>query len=120
MHLIAVDRKLQANSCNAFLVALRLWATFPKEEQICQAQSDTACLRSIVRFFLDARACFSESLALCAGLRCLGWDCSVIVGFACVELFASTSMHAWVDYQGVPVSDVLDVCYGYCEVQRYR
>jgi hypothetical protein len=27
--------------------------------------------------------------------------------------------HAWVEYLGVPISDPLDVRYGYVEIQRY-
>lgn len=93
--------------------------SYPREFQICKAQRDAACLRSLLHLVVDARTCFSESLALCAGLRCLGWDCTVVEGYASVQLFASTKMHAWVAYQGVPVSDLLDVLYGYVPVQHY-
>ena len=94
-------------------------SSYPRELQIRKAQIDAAHLRSLLHLVLDARACFSESLALCAGLRCLGWDCTVVEGYACVQVFASTKMHAWVAYQGVPVSDLLDVHYGYIPVQCY-
>jgi hypothetical protein len=93
--------------------------SYPKELQIYKAQGDATRLRSLFHLMLDARACFSESLALCAGLRCLGWDCTVVEGYASVQVFASTKMHAWVVYQGVPVSDLLDVYYGYIPVQHY-
>jgi len=93
--------------------------TYHSELQIRKAQIDAAYLRSLLHLLMDARACFSESLALCAGLRCLGWDCTVVEGYACVQLFASTKMHAWVAYQGVPVNDQLDVHYGYVALQHY-
>jgi hypothetical protein len=85
---------------------------------VYQAQLDTACVRSWLHLLIDARACFSESLALCAGLWQLGWPCSVIVGYAQVEAFAPTPLHAWVEYEGRPISDPLDVRYGYVELQR--
>jgi hypothetical protein len=94
-------------------------SNYPRELQIRKVQIDAARLRGLLHLVLDARACFSESLALCAGLRCLGWDCTVVEGYACVQLFASTKMHAWVAYQGVPVSDLLDVQNGYVPVRHY-
>ncbi|MBV9690130.1 MAG: lasso peptide biosynthesis protein [Ktedonobacteraceae bacterium] len=93
--------------------------THPASIKVRNVQRDAATLRSWLRLFSGGRACFSESLALCAGLRCLGWETVTIVGIAQVEVFALTNVHAWVAFRGVPVSDCLDVRYGYVELQRY-
>ena len=93
--------------------------THPALIRVRNVQCDTAALRSWLRLFMGGRACFSESLALCAGLRCLGWATVTIIGIAQVEVFAPTNVHAWVTFRGLPVSDCLDVLYGYVELQRY-
>lgn len=91
----------------------------PSELIILKARRDSAILRAFIRFIFGKRTCFAESLAICAGLRCLGFGSYVIVGFARVEMFAPTQLHAWVECEGKMVSDPDEIKYGYVELQKY-
>lgn len=91
----------------------------PSELIILKARRDSAVLRAFTRLIFGERACFAESLAICAGLRCLGFDSYVIVGYARVEMFAPTQLHAWVECDGKMVSDPDEIKYGYVELERY-
>jgi hypothetical protein len=84
-----------------------------------KARRDSAVLRALMRLVFGMRACFAESFAICAGLRCLGFDSYVVVGYASIELFTPTQLHAWVECNGEPVSDPAEIKYGYLELQRY-
>lgn len=91
----------------------------PTEVLKLKAREDAAALRSLSRLIYGTRACFAESFAICSGLRCFGYNSCVVVGYARVELFAPTSMHAWVEYENEPISDAAEVKYAYLEVCRY-
>ena len=129
MALVWAIRIVRAFDAGGSTEALRLLSQVPRLAhavkapstalQVYQARIDAASVRSWLHLLIDARACFSESLALCAGLWQLGWSCYVIVGYAQVEAFVPTPLHAWVEYEGIPISDPLDVRYGYVELQRY-
>jgi Transglutaminase-like superfamily len=87
---------------------------------ILKARRDSTVLRTFVRLIFGMRACFAESFAICAGLRCLGFfDSYVVVGYSRIELFTPTNLHAWVEFRGEPVSDIAEVKYSYIELKRY-
>ncbi len=87
---------------------------------ILKARRDSTLLRTLMRLVFGTRACFAESFAICAGLRRLGFfDSYVVVGYARIELFAPTDLHAWVEFRGEPVSDTAEVKYAYVELRRY-
>jgi len=87
--------------------------------RILQAQKDTMVLKAWIHLIVGNRACFAESFALCAGLHSLGFSCRIIVGYARIEQFTLTPLHAWVEYEGVPLGNPLDVQYCYAEIHHY-
>ncbi len=98
----------------------KVFDDIPANIIILKARRDSTVLRGLMRLIFGMRACFAESFAICAGLRCLGFfDSYIVVGYARIELFAPTQLHAWVECRGEPVSDPVEVKYGYLELQRY-
>lgn len=87
--------------------------------RLSKAQHDTAILRIWLRLLTSGRACYSESIALCGGLRALGWNCEVVIGIAHVHMRGTTDMHAWVEYNEETVSDPLEIPLGYTEIERF-
>jgi hypothetical protein len=92
--------------------------TYATPLRILKAQEAVHLLRAWIHLMGRPHACFGESFALCAALRCLGFDCHLIVGYAHIEQFVSTPMHAWVEYEGEPVNDSLEVNYAYDPLYR--
>jgi Transglutaminase-like superfamily len=93
-------------------------ATYPPVLACAAVHADAHHLRFWLHLLLGKRACYAESLALCAGLRMIGWDCAVVIGYGCVDMDTDSNMHAWVEFAGEIVSDPLDVASGYCELMR--
>jgi Transglutaminase-like superfamily len=87
--------------------------------RILQAQKDTMLLKGWMHLIIGNRACFAESFALCAGLHYLGFPCRIVVGYAQIEQFTLTPLHAWVEYEGIPLGNPLDVQYCYAEIHHY-
>lgn len=81
-------------------------------------RQDAAKLRVWLHLLCGARACYAESFALCAGLRMLGWNCTLVVGYAYLSLNSSAVMHAWVEYEGEVMNDRYDIPSGYQEIER--
>jgi hypothetical protein len=84
------------------------------EACLFKARQDVTFLRAWIHLIGKPHACFGESFALCAGLRCLGFDCHLLVGYAQIEQFVSTPLHSWVAYKEEPITDLLEVMYAYC------
>lgn len=91
---------------------------YPREVRCAAARLDAARLRTWLHLLLGDRACYSESFALCAGLRVLGWDCTLVSGYACMYMQGPTAMHAWVEYAGEAINDRSDIPLGYLEIER--
>ena len=87
--------------------------------RILQAQKDAMLLKAWMHLIVGNRACFAESFALCAGLHSLGFPCLIVVGYAQIEQFTLTPLHAWVEYESVPLGNPLDVQYCYAEIHHY-
>lgn len=81
--------------------------------RLLQARQAQTVLRAWIHLVGRAHQCLAESFALCAGLRCLGFDCHLFVGYAQIEQYVQFPTHAWVDYLGEPVNDALEVKYAY-------
>lgn len=91
----------------------------PHTVRLSKAQQDIATLRVWLRLFSNGRACFSESIALCGGMRALGWNCEVVIGVAHVHMRGTTDMHAWIEYEGEAIGDPLEIPLGYTEIERF-
>ena len=91
---------------------------FPLVLRVAAVRRDAARLRTWLHLLLDQRACYAESFALCAGLRILGWDARLVVGYAVLTLHSPTALHAWVAYEGEVVSDRPDIASGYLELEQ--
>jgi hypothetical protein len=90
----------------------------PLSLRIAAARYDLSKLRTWLHLLLNDRACYAESFALCAGLRVLGWDCVLAIGYACITLNSSTPMHAWLEYEGEVIGEQSDIALGYLIIER--
>jgi transglutaminase superfamily protein len=84
-----------------------------------RARLDADRLRAVLTRLSGPRACYGESFALCGGLRRLGHDAEVVVGFERVSFGALTECHAWVEVLGEAVYGPLDVAVLYEEIERH-
>jgi len=84
-----------------------------------RARLDADRLRAVLTRLAGPRACYGESFAICAGMRRLGHDAEVVVGFQRVDFGALTECHAWVELLGEPVYGPLDVAVLYEEIERH-
>lgn len=66
------------------------------------------------------RQCLFHSMAVCAGLRRLGFDAQVVFGYEYVELRGSPSpVHAWIALGDEPVNAPPSVTSFYFEIARH-
>ena len=86
---------------------------------LVQAREDAAHLKAFLNLLLGHRLCYSRSLAVCAGLRCLGYPCRSIVGYEQVYQYTDTPTHAYVELHQEPISDPYDTRYAYVPVLYY-
>lgn len=84
-----------------------------------QARLDADRLRAVLTRLAGPRACYCQSFAICGGLRRLGHDAEVVVGFERVDFGALTECHAWVECLGEPMNGPLDVAVLYEEIERH-
>jgi hypothetical protein len=92
--------------------------TLSSELHLLKAAYDVQLLRAFLRLVGKPHVCFAESFALCVGLKALGFDAHIMVGYARMETYVENEMHAWVEVAGELVSDLQDIPYLYQVLYR--
>jgi hypothetical protein len=92
---------------------------FDPELDMLRARLDAAGFRRALRTMVGRRTCLSEAFGIQAGLRSLGTDAQVVVGYVRVELNSATGFHAWAQLRDQPLAEPDEVGSVYHVVKVY-
>lgn len=81
-------------------------------------EATASTLRRVTRCTFGAKACLFESMMVCGGMRTLGYNACVVVGYETVTSVRGSPVHAWVEVDGYAVSEP-HVTKLYREIKRY-
>lgn len=87
--------------------------------RVLQARKEASRLQAWITLLIGDRLCFASSFAICGGLRCLGYSCSLNVGYEYIHQYTETPLHAYVMYEEEIINDSPEVRSSFVPIVTY-
>jgi hypothetical protein len=87
--------------------------------RVLQARKEASRLQAWITLLVGDRLCFASSFAICGGLRCLGYSCSMNVGYEYIHQYTETPLHAYVVYEEEVINDSSEIRSSFVPIVTY-